>query len=231
MKFREEAGVVLLLNAEIGLFSSGTDANARIKVDVRTVADGSYVELNRFVHPEDGELLQQVAQEFSTNFCTVGQRVFRVFVGNHDVDGELPNLGFEQVVVHVDGELFAHLVNGVLYQTVDVGAGQNVVRFLMVDFVHHRVDDEERDKGERERDEGHPPSRDAGRTTGQHGGFTSTAQFGSHQNVAPVAEVLDRPARTRPGIFDANLGVFVIVDEGEEGQCLLCDVMFKLHAS
>ena len=205
MKLREETGVVLLLNAEVGLFSAGTDANARIKVNVRAVADGSYVELDRFVDPEDGELLQQVAQKFSTNFCTVGQRVFGVFVGDHDVDGEFPDLGFEQVVVHVDGELFAHLVHGVLNQSVDVGAGQNVVRFLVVDFVHHRVDDEERDEGERERDEGHPPSRDAGRTTGQHSGFTSTAQFGSHQNVAPVAEVLDRPARTWSSIFDANL--------------------------
>ena len=52
-------------------------------------------------------------------------------------------LGFEQIVVHIDGELFADFVDGVLNQPVDVGARQNVVRLLVVDFVHHRVDDEQ----------------------------------------------------------------------------------------
>ena len=230
MKFGEETGVVLLLDVEVGFLSASPDANARVKIDVCSVANRPHVELNRFVHTEDGELFQQVAKEFSANFCSVRKGVFGVLVGDHDVDGQLPDFGFEQVVVHVDGELVAHLVDGVLDQPVDVGAGEYVVRLLVVDFVHHRIDDEERNQGKRERDERHPPSRDAGRTTGQHGGFTAAAQLSTHQDVAPVAEVLHRPAGARSSVLNSNFGVFVIVDKGEEGERFLRDVMFKLHA-
>ena len=230
MELREETRVVLLLDVEVGFLSASPDANARVKVDVRSVTNRPDIELNGFVHTEDGELLQQVAKEFCTDFCAVRKGVFGVLVGDHDVNRKFSDFGFEQVVVHVDGELVTHIVDGVLDQPVDVGAGENVVRFLVVDFVHHRVDDEQRDQGKREGDEGHPPSWNAGRTTGQHGGFTAAAQLSTHQDVAPVAEVLHRPTGARSSVLNPNLGVFVIVDKGEEGERFLGDVMFKLHA-
>ena len=53
-------------------------------------------------------------------------------------------------------------------------------------------------------------------TTGEHGGFSATAQFCTHEDVAPIAQVLHGPARSRAGVFDADFGVFCIVDKRQE---------------
>ena len=43
--------------------------------------------------------------------------------------------------------------------------------------------------------EGHPPSRDSCSPTSKHGGFSSTSKFSYEENISPVPQFLNGPAR------------------------------------
>ena len=220
----------MLLFLQIGLIAARSDANAGIEVDVLAFADHPHVQLHRLEESEDGEFLKQASQQFCTDFCGVGERIFCVFVGDHDVDGKVPHLGFEKILVNFDAELIAYALNRVADHSSNVRAREDVVGVLVVDLVHDRIDDQQGDEGERERNKRHPPSRNSSSATGQHGCFSATAKFGTHQQIAPVAEVLHRPACSRPCIFDANFGMLSIVHKRKECECLGGNGVFKFDA-
>ena len=133
-------------------------------------------------------------------------------------------------MVEFNAEMSAYVMHGVFNQTNDVRAREDVVRILVIDLVHHGVDDKQRDDGKGEGNEGHPPRWNASRTTGEHGGFSATAQFCTHEDVAPITQVLHGPTRARAGVFNAYFGVFCIVDKRQERKGLLRDGVFKFHA-
>ena len=219
-----------MLNTEVFLFPTGANTNAGVKINHLAVANHTNVQLDRLEHTEDGELLQERTEQFSTDLARIREGVLRVLVGHHDIDGEFPHLSFEQVIVDFNAKLLTDRLDGIVNQTNDVVARKNVVSILMVDLVHDGVDDEQGDDGQREGNEGHPPCRNTSGTAGEHGGFATAAQFSPHQNVAPIAQILNRPTRTRSGVFDSDLGVFVVVNEGQEGQGLFGKRVLKFDA-
>ena len=186
--------------------------------------------MNGLEDSENRKLLKQRTEQFGPHLTGIREGVFRVFVGHHDVDGELPDFGFEQVIIDFNAQFFTDFFDGVLDQANNVGSGEDVVSVLVVDFVHHRIDDEQGDDGKGEGNESHPPCGNTGGTTGEHGGFTASTQFCPHQDIAPITQILDGPAGARSSVFNSHIRMLGIVDKGKKGKGFLGKRVFKLDA-
>ena len=71
VKFGKETRVVLLLNTEVFLFPTGANTDAGVEIDHLAVANHTNVELDRLEYTEDGELLQERAEQFCTYFAGI----------------------------------------------------------------------------------------------------------------------------------------------------------------